>query len=124
MTLIERIDMAINRINAEGWMKGFLREGHLERSPTPAGPGCLLGSLMTDTEILRAYAGGLCPQTFHTVVTGLGFTTHYELTSWNDRCECTKEEVLHLLVTQRDLLKLQAEANKPQEVPVGEAISA
>jgi hypothetical protein len=26
--------------------------------------------------------------------------------------------------TQRDLLKLQAEANRPQEVPVGETVSA
>lgn len=63
-TACERINFALERIVKVGWQPYRLRK----QFDDPAGPGCLLGSLVTDAEYATAQAAG----TNETSIYGLG----------------------------------------------------
>lgn len=108
MTPLERVDHAIDRIQAKGWTQGMLRRGNVD------GPGCLLGSLLTDDEWqiqmdtgATLSAAGVMIHELQPVARAMGFSSIGEVPQWNDT-----------------LTRFKAVSTQPRFVPISSEESA
>lgn len=111
-TACERIDHALQRIEAKGWTKHFIR-GAKRGDWDAAGPSCLVGGLISDEEYKTflpedrddfgktldafrpIYAGSL-PGLIE-AVNALGFHSVIDAAVWNDSNSRKREQVIERL---------------------------
>lgn len=104
-TACERIDYAMKRIAEKGWIQARIRpwrtanldalEHHYD------GPACLLGSLVTDTELANLEKAQKTDAIYHLTLPGLQeaalalqFNSAHAVWQWNDKRDRSVDEVL------------------------------
>ena len=118
MTLIERIDMGIARLE-----KGYLIKG---ATSDDAGGFCAIGSMLItghwqcESGHEEVYAAiEAAGQAMGLEPAAVGYQPYgWAIANWNNAPERTKEEVIERLKRAKGVLQLEAEANKPQTEPV------
>lgn len=120
MTVIERLEMGAKRIREYGLAKHALR-GNSDGS----GPGCAVGSMLTDDEFKNRYlADGYCwdksslAQEIMTIAQVIGFRDDMQgalnnFVAWNNADECIAEDVITRFELHAGILRAQEFANTP-----------